>query len=203
VTQFAALLVGTLIGSAPTADLLGRWWGVDLRGSGTGNPGSNNALKLGGKGLGTAVLLVEMAKGVVAVSIGRLLGGDPGGALAAIGAIAGNVYNPWYRFRGGKGLGITGGTLAAAWPPLVPVLGIVIAVLVAVMRRSGPASLVTFAVYLAAAAVGLFVDLRTGWGLTSPGWLAAMAVGSVAVMLPKHGADARRVKPAARPGSPG
>ena len=201
--QLAALLVGILVGSAPTADLLGRWWGVDLRGSGTGNPGANNAFKLGGKGLGTAVLLVEMAKGIVAVSAGRLLGGDPGGAISAIGAIVGNVYNPWYRFQGGKGLGITGGTLAAAWPPLVPVLGIVIAVSVAVMRRSGPASLVTFAAYLAAAAIGLVVDLPTGWGLTRPGWLAAMAVGSVAVMLPKHGADARPVKPAVPPGSRG
>ncbi|MGH8912213.1 MAG: glycerol-3-phosphate acyltransferase [Acidimicrobiia bacterium] len=202
-TQFAALLVGILIGSAPTADLLGRWWGVDLRGSGTANPGANNAFKLGGKGLGIAVLMVEMAKGVVAVSGGTLLGGDPGGALAAIGSIAGNVYNPWFRFRGGKGLGITGGTLAGAWPPLVPVLVIVIAVSVAAMRRSGPASLVTFAVYVAAAVVGLFVDLPTGWGLTSAGWLAVMAVGSVAVMLPKHGADARPVKSAVRPGSPG
>lgn len=185
-----ACLIGILIGSVPTTDLLGRRWGVDLRTSGSGNPGTNNALRLGGRGLAVTVLLAELIKGAAAVWAGRAVAGDPGGALAAIGAITGNVYNPWFHFRGGKGLAITGGTLLAGWPAIMPVLAIVIGTSAKLFRRSGPAALVTFAVYVATALIGWFVDVPTGWGLKSTPWLTVMAAGSVAVMLAKHGADA-------------
>lgn len=191
-TLAVVFLVGFLVGSIPTADMLGRMWGVDLRAAGSGNPGTNNALRQGGRALGAAVLLVEMGKGALAVWLGRWLGQDGGGGLAAIGATAGNVYNPWFHFRGGKGLAITGGTLVAAWPLLVPLLAGVIAGSLAVWRRSGPATLITFAVYLVAAATGLVVDLPTGWGLGRPGWIAIMAGGAVAMMLPKHFVDTLR-----------
>lgn len=188
-TALAGLLTGILVGSLPSADLLARVWGVDLRAGGTGNPGANNALQLGGRKLAAAVVTAEFAKGVLAVWLGRRLGEDAGGALAAVGATVGNVYNPWFRLRGGKGLAITGGILGAAWPPTLAVLVVVIAVSLTAFRRSGPAALLTLAVYVAGALVGLVVDLPVGWGLTSPGWLAIMAVGSTAVMAPKHAID--------------
>lgn len=67
-------IVGYLIGSLPTAEWLGRLIGVDLRDEGSKNPGTNNALRLGGPALAA-------------------LGGDVGAVLAAIGAALGNVYN--------------------------------------------------------------------------------------------------------------
>ena len=191
-TALAGLLTGMVVGSLPSADLLARVWGVDLRTGGTGNPGANNALRLGGRKLAAAVVTAEFAKGVLAVWLGRQLGEDAGGALAAVGATAGNVYNPWFRFRGGKGLAITGGILAAAWPPMLAALVVVIAVSLAAFRRSGPAALLTLGVYVAGAVVGLVVDLPVGWGITSPGWLAIMAIGSTAIMTPKHLVDTLR-----------
>lgn len=192
-TPVAALL-GFLIGSIPSADWLARRRGVDLRTEGSGNPGSRNALQAGGKALAGAVLVVEIAKGAGAVVVGRLLADDAGGAVAAIGAVAGNVYNPWFRLRGGKGLAITGGTLLAAWPPMFLVLLVVLVAGVVLFRRSGPAALAAFGLYVGAALVARVASLPSGWGLTDPGWLVVTAVCSVAIMTPKHLADALSTK---------
>ena len=197
--MLAAAVAGLLIGSLPTADLLARAWGVDLRNAGTGNPGTRNALELGGRSLAVTVLLVEVAKGASALVLGRMLASDPGGAMAGLLATAGNVYNPWFRFRGGKGLGISAGVILAAWPGmLVALLAVMIGAIVT-FRRSGPASLVTFGVYLLGAVAGLFVTLTGGWGMTESWWLFLLALVSVALMTPKHLQDA--IKPLGRPQS--
>jgi acyl phosphate:glycerol-3-phosphate acyltransferase len=197
-----ASVAGLLIGSIPTADWLGRARGVDLRTAGTGNPGTRNAVAVGGPLLGVAILVLELAKGASAVGLGRWMAGDPAGAMAGVGALAGNVYNPWFGLRGGKGLAIAGGTLLAGWPTLVPVLAVVLALGVAVFRRSGPASLLTMAVWLISGVMAWTgeVALPTGWGINRPGWLMLGAVGSVAIMAPKHLGDTFR--PAGRPVSP-
>ena len=195
--MLAAAVAGLLIGSLPTADLLARAWGVDLRNAGTGNPGTRNALELGGRSLAVTVLLVEVAKGASALVLGRMLASDPGGAMAGLLATAGNVYNPWFRFRGGKGLGISAGVILAAWPGmLVALLAVMIGAILA-FRRSGPASLVTFGVYLLGAVTGLFVNLTGGWGMTESSWLLLLALASVALMTPKHLQDT--LKPLGRP----
>src|SRR5690606_24663034 len=116
--------------------------------SGTGNPGANNARQLGGVRLGIGALVVEMTKGVAAVLLGSWIGDTGGAALAGAAASAGSVYNPWFGLRGGKGLGITAGTLLAAWPALGLALIAVIGAATGLLRRTGPAALVTVAVYL-------------------------------------------------------
>lgn len=194
------LLVGVVVGSLPTALILGRWWGVDLMREGTTNPGTNNARQLGGAGLGVAVLLAEIAKGSFAVWAGSRLGGVAGAALAGGGATLGNVYNPWLGFRGGKGLAITAGTLVAAWPALLAVLVVVIGAGVALFRRSGPASLAVLVVYLAACLLGLVVPLPGTWLVEEPGWMLAMAVLGIGAMAPKHLADT--ITPHDHPRSP-
>lgn len=191
--------VGLLMGSLPTALLLGRWWGVDLMREGTTNPGTNNARQLGGASLGVAVLLAEIVKGSLAVWVGSKLGGVAGAALAGGAATLGNVYNPWLGFRGGKGLAITAGTILAAWPALLALLLAVIAVAIVRLRRSGPASLIVISVYLAACLLGLLVPLPGIWLVSDPGWMLAMAVLSTAVMVPKHLADT--ITPLDRPRS--
>ena len=195
----AALLLGILVGGLPTADWLASSRGIDLRSRGSGNPGTNNALRTGGPTLAAAVLAAERAKGAAAVAAGQALAGVAGAALGGIGATAANVYNPWRRFRGGKGLALTAGTLALAWPAGLLVLVAVIGVGVAIFRRSGPAALVALACYIGLATLG---RSALGGGLVDhPGWVVAMAVGQCAAMAPKHVADALR--PLARPESRG
>lgn len=199
-TSVVALLVGILLGSLPTADWLGRRRGLELREQGSGNPGANNALQLGGPALGGAVLVIALAKGMVSVWLGGWLAGARGAALGGMGATLGNVYNPWHGLRGGKGLAITAGVVAAAWPALAAVLVVVIGVATAVLRRTGPASLLALAGYLAASMAGLFVSLPGRWGIVDPVWMATMATAQTFAMAPKHYADT--VKPPGPPGSP-
>jgi len=123
-----SLLVGYVIGSMPTADAVGRVRGIDLRISGSGNPGTANALRLGGPGMAAAVLALDLAKGAAAALIGRKLAGDAGGVAAAVTAIWGQVANPWHGFTGGKGLGVTGGATIVLWPPAIVIVLPIIAI---------------------------------------------------------------------------
>ena len=116
----AAALAGYLIGSVPTAVWLGRLWGVDLLREGSGNPGTNNARRLGGYTLAVLVLIVEIGKGLAAVVVGLVIGGEAAALAAGVSAVAGNVCNVWLRFKGGKGLGICGGVILGLWPALSP-----------------------------------------------------------------------------------
>lgn len=188
----AAVLLGYLVGSIPSAVWLGLLWGVDLRRGGTGNPGANNARRLGGNGLALLVLVVEMGKGAGAVSIGLLVAGETGSLLAGLGAVAGNVYNVWYRLRGGKGLGITGGVLLALWPAVFPLVVVTIALASALTRSTGIGTLVTEGFLIVAALAWEDVGLSNPWGLSDPGLLLPLVLGVCLIISPRHWRDARR-----------
>lgn len=192
--MLAAVAIGYLIGSIPTAGWLGRIWSVDLRREGSGNPGTANALSTGGSSLAASVLAVEMAKGAGAAILGSLLAGEQGIVAAGLAAAAGNLYNVWYRFAGGKGLGITAGVLLVAWPWIFPVVLAVIGLAAWATSSSGGATIIAI-VFLAAAAV-LWgpLGLSEGWGIESR-LLPFLGIGLGLLILPKHleGARFRRV----------
>ena len=188
----ASALVGYLIGSLPTANGVALLWGVNLRSAGSGNPGANNARRLGGVGLAIIVLIVELGKGVAAVFVGYLLAGDGGAVTAGIGAITGNVYNLWYRFDGGKGLAISGGVVIAAWPYAFLPLVMFIAVAALVTRSSGRATLAAEAAAVFLAVLWSVLQLPNGWGVDSTAWLIVLSLGLVALLTPKQWADAKR-----------
>ena len=52
-------------GSLPAGFLAGRLKGVDIRTVGSGNIGATNAFRMLGKGIGTAVLLIDLLKGLL------------------------------------------------------------------------------------------------------------------------------------------
>ena len=137
----AALLVGYLLGSVPTAWLAARYLigqkGADIRQVGDGNAGAGNIGHLYGGRWGYAVGAVDIGKGAAAVLAGNLLSGDwpVGGAapgmVAGIAALAGHIWPVWLGFRGGRGaataVGVTGGVLtlpalALALPALLLLL---------------------------------------------------------------------------------
>src|SRR5580658_7094591 len=100
-----ALLIAYLLGAIPFGYLLVKWTtGADVRASGSGNIGATNVLRTTGRGAGVATLLLDIAKGYLAVWIaGRLTGVDsiwmPAAALAVM---AGHAYPVFLRFQGGK-----------------------------------------------------------------------------------------------------
>jgi glycerol-3-phosphate acyltransferase PlsY len=104
------VLVGFLAGSIPFGFLLARAiLGVDVRTVGSGNIGATNVARAGGKGMGIAVLVLDVLKAVGPMLVARaLLGRDPHTsawvALVGTAAFLGHVFTPWLRFRGGKGV---------------------------------------------------------------------------------------------------
>lgn len=180
--------VGYLIGSIPTAAWLARTRGVDLRRDGSGNPGTANALRTSGPWMAITVLAVEAAKGYGAVWVGDLVADDIGAVASGLGAVAGNVYNVWYRFRGGKGLGISLGVLAALWPwVLLPIVAI-IALGALLTRSSGTASLLA----VLGLNISAFVWPAMGWetgGLASNSQLLVISLGIGLLISWKHWQD--------------
>ena len=116
------MLLGYLLGTIPFGIILTRLAGAgDLRAIGSGNIGATNVLRTGRKGLAAATLLLDLAKGALAVALGSgILGSDQlvnGGAMAGVMALVGHCYPMWIRFAGGKGVAtMMGVTLALAWP---------------------------------------------------------------------------------------
>ncbi|RJF91550.1 glycerol-3-phosphate 1-O-acyltransferase PlsY [Sphingomonas cavernae] len=108
--------MGYLLGSIPFGLILTRYFGAgDLRAIGSGNIGATNVLRTGRKGLAAATLLLDAAKGAIAVLIGAALV-TGGGALAAVGVFFGHLYPVWLNFRGGKGVAtLFGIAIAANW----------------------------------------------------------------------------------------
>lgn len=195
-----AAVAGYAIGSLPTAIWLGRLWRVDLRSGGTGNPGANNARRLGGNGLAILVLVVEVAKGVLAVVLGSALGGDVAAVVAGLGAVVGNIYNVWLGFGGGKGLSIAGGVLLGIWPVVFPFAILLLVATSALTRSSGRGALLTLLVLVVTAAVWERFEISPGWGVADPGLLFLGVTGISFVLLPKHWHDAKHpIRSPARP----
>jgi acyl phosphate:glycerol-3-phosphate acyltransferase len=186
-----AAILGYAIGSLPTANGIAGLRGIDLRSGGSGNPGANNARRLGGPALALAVLVVEMAKGALAVVLGMALAGDAGAVAAGIGAAAGNVYNVWYGFEGGKGLGITLGVLIAAWPMFAPIALLVLGISSAITRSTGVGTLVTLVSIFVASLLWADIGIEAPWGVTDPELFVVLGIGLPLILWRPHWKDAR------------
>jgi acyl phosphate:glycerol-3-phosphate acyltransferase len=182
----AAAVVGYLLGSIPSADLASRFatrGGVDLRASGSGNPGATNAAKVLGARWGAAVLVADIAKGVGAGFAGRALGGGAGACVAATLVIAGHILPPWSGFRGGKGVATSAGACLAVFPIYFPIYVGLAAVLAFVSRRSELVARVSGAAWIAAAIAWSVGSWDNGWGPEpGVGLVAFVAVSSVLIL---------------------
>src|SRR3546814_20448125 len=97
-------------------------WSSDVFSSdlGSGSIGATNVLRTGRKGLAAATVLLDGAKGAVAVLLARHflpeLGAE-GAMIAGAAAVIGHCYPVWLKFRGGKGVATLPGLyITLAWP---------------------------------------------------------------------------------------
>ena len=130
-TLVVAAVAGYAVGSVSFATLVARHAGVDLRASGSGNPGATNIGRVLGRKTGVAVALADVAKGLVPAAIFGLLAHDAG-LVAGVAATVGHVTSPLLRGRGGKGVATAGGAILGshpAWGPLVVVAWAVVVLL--------------------------------------------------------------------------
>lgn len=126
-TQALLVAAAFLSGSIPFSWFIGRLMGVDLRKTGSGNPGATNLMRTCGKTPGMLGLLLDAIKGAAPVALVPAAEAGWLPAAAAMAAILGHVLMPWFGFRGGKGVATALGALLVLSPlPLLCSLGVFI-----------------------------------------------------------------------------
>ena len=187
-----AAAVGYVLGALPSGYLIVRILrGKDVRSEGSGNIGATNVLRTTGRTAGVATLLLDIAKGALAVAIGRWLAPpDAGGtsmsaAIAFLAVVTGHVFPVTLGLRGGKGVACAvGGALVLAPVAALISIGALLAT-IAATRRVSPGSLVfalLFPVFLAA-----------GRSAEPSGWQALCAAGASAIVIGRHASNIRRL----------
>ncbi|MDQ6612338.1 MAG: glycerol-3-phosphate 1-O-acyltransferase PlsY [Gemmatimonadota bacterium] len=153
----AALLVvaAYLVGSFPTAYLVGKANGLDLRTVGSGNLGATNVLRSVGWRAGLLVYVVDMLKGTLPVAlfpaVASVQHGWPWGVVFGIAAIFGHVRPVFLMGKGGgKGVATASGVFLALAPVPALVAFFTFVIVTAISRYASLGSL-TGAVVLVAA----------------------------------------------------
>ena len=149
-----ALGAAYLLGSIPFGFLLVRLGGEgDIRQVGSGGTGATNVLRTGRKGLAVATLVLDCAKGWVAVWLGGKLAGLDASYICGVLAVVGHMFPVWLGFRGGKGVATGAGVLIAANPLLAVSCGAVWLGVAFAVRISSASSLAATAMAPVVAAV--------------------------------------------------
>ncbi|SEL19655.1 glycerol-3-phosphate acyltransferase PlsY [Halomonas daqiaonensis] len=107
-------LSGTWLGALTVCRLAGVG---DPRLAGSCNPGFSNVLRLHGRRLALATLMVDVVKGMPVLWLAMWLGLPPWGlGLVGLGVLLGHSYPAWHRFRGGKGVASAFGVMLVLTP---------------------------------------------------------------------------------------
>jgi glycerol-3-phosphate acyltransferase PlsY len=116
-----------VVGGIPFAFLVGRvFFRTDIRKHGSGNVGATNVYRTFGPVPAIAVLLLDMAKGYVPVTVAAAVA--PAGwedwtmIAASMAAVLGHSFTPFLGLSGGKGVATAAGTLLRLTPLSVAVL---------------------------------------------------------------------------------
>ncbi len=139
------LPIAYLLGAIPFGYLLVKWkTGADVRSTGSGNIGATNVLRTTGRAAGVATLLLDIAKGYLAVWIaGRLTDHSPWWmSAAALAVVAGHAFPVFLRFQGGKAVASFVGGFLCLTPLVVAAVLVVFVVTVAWTRHISMGSIV-------------------------------------------------------------
>ncbi|MEP7239538.1 MAG: glycerol-3-phosphate 1-O-acyltransferase PlsY [Devosia sp.] len=184
-----AAVFGYLIGSVPFGLLITRAAGLgDVRNIGSGNIGATNVLRTGRRELAALTLVLDAAKGFMAVMLARYLWPGDAAYVAAIAVFLGHCYPIWLGFKGGKGVAtFIGVLLALAWP--VGAVFCAVWLLIALTQKMSSLAALTAAV---TAPIFAYAAWLMGWadgGIT----LAATVAFLAALLIYNHRANIGRL----------
>jgi len=179
----AALVVAAyLVGTFPTAQLVGARRGVDPTRAGSGNPGATNVFRTAGRRAGVLALLGDVLKGLVPAAVGLAVDGRPLGVACWVAAVLGHVFPLTRRLRGGKGVATAGGGVLVLYPLVAVVL---IALFLSVVRVTRTSSL---------GSLTMAVALPVLVGITGrPAWEVAAATAVSLLVIARHVDNIRRI----------
>lgn len=136
--NISALIIAYLIGSIPSAVWVGKtFYGIDVREYGSGNAGATNTFRVLGKRAGIPVLIMDIAKGYLAVQLAYIWGQYLPNTqqivnfklALGISALIGHIFPVYVGFRGGKGVATLLGVLTAIHPQAALICAIVFVVM--------------------------------------------------------------------------
>jgi acyl phosphate:glycerol-3-phosphate acyltransferase len=178
------MVIGYLCGAIPSGVLVGRAWGFDPRRAGSGNIGTTNVTRAGGKIPGVITFMADVVKGFVPVEISRFILGSvpPALALVAFAAFVGSIASIFLRFRGGRGVATSLGIWLALAPRPIAIVAVVFAVGLLLTRIVSAASLM--------GALALPPTVAT---LNCPAPYLLMAIIMTALVLLRHSENIARL----------
>ena len=181
------VVIAYLLGSIPFGYIIVRLkTGSDIRASGSGNIGATNVLRTTGRAAGIATLLLDIAKGYLAVWLaGRWTGQDPVWmSAAALAVMAGHAWPVFLKFEGGKAVASYVGAFLFLTPAALAAEFVVFAATVAWTRHISVGSII------GAATLPLAVWLIE----KSPMPVVLAAVVGGAFIIYKHSSNIARVR---------
>jgi acyl phosphate:glycerol-3-phosphate acyltransferase len=177
------ILAGYLAGSVPFAFLLARRAGIDVRLAGSGNVGAANVMRTTGTWRAVTVMILDMAKGAVAVALASMTpGGTTLAAASGAAAIVGHVYPVWLRFHGGKGVAVAAGVFTVLAPAATGVAAGLFVLTVWATR------------YVSLGSIAASVALPpAAWIAGAPAAVVAASAGAAALIVFRHRANLLRL----------
>ncbi len=163
----AVAIISYLLGSFPSGFIAGKIAGVDIRQHGSGNIGATNVLRLLGKPYGYAVFFLDALKGFLAVHIAISFAehfettraySDWFGIVGALVCVFGHAFPVWLKFKGGKGVATSAGTMLGL-APVATLVAVVVWIVVFELTRYVSVASVIAAVALPTA-IGILLRLH-------------------------------------------
>ncbi len=116
--EFTSVTAGYLLGSIPSAYIMGRLSkGIDIRKVGGGNMSAANVMRQVGKLEGAIVALADIGKGAAAIFIGQHLSvSEPWLLATGFAAILGHNFPLYIGFKGGQGVATAMGVFLVITP---------------------------------------------------------------------------------------
>ena len=142
--NFSLLISAYLLGSINSAIIVCYIFRLPSpRSIGSGNPGTTNVLRIGGKVTAIITLMFDIFKGLAPVIIARMLTDNEFLiACTALYAILGHVFPIFFGFKGGKGVATLIGTLFGFWWALGLIFVVTWLIVAIITRYSSLAALV-------------------------------------------------------------
>jgi glycerol-3-phosphate acyltransferase PlsY len=192
---FAGMVVlGYLLGTFPSAVIVTRLatrGRMDIRATGSGNPGGFNTFLEVGKVWGIVVVLLDGGKAMVAGLLALWWVGDAAAYAAATAVIAGHIWPVWVRFRGGKGVAAAGGAVLGVFPAFFPVNVLVLGLGAVTFRDSRRAMLAGMSAWFVASILWTAFDWPNGWGPEPGAGLILFSTLGAAMVMTKFWLAAR------------
>jgi glycerol-3-phosphate acyltransferase PlsY len=193
VSLLLAALVGYLLGALPFGYLVAKAKGVNIFEVGSKNPGATNVRRVLGHGPGNVVLLLDAAKGALAVGWvillsrnGRNIAPDdllPLEVTGLVAAMLGHSFSCFTRFKGGKSVATGAGAFLVLFPLGMGIGFVVFGLTLALSRYVSLASM------LGAASLPF-----AAFAFKQPSPVISLAAMAAAFVIYRHRANLARIR---------